>query len=78
MADGASLCPQWQMSYPTAAVDVCTPIPAFFCVPLLEETLLLRDLSDFHSVHHADAQCNASLSTESIRGGLLEETWMNS
>lgn len=30
MADGASLCPQWQMSYPKAAVDVCTPILPFF------------------------------------------------
>lgn len=71
MADGASLCPQWQMSYPKAAVDVCTPILTFFPffrVPLLEEMSALRDLSDFHFVHDADAQCVASSHTVLIKG----------
>lgn len=72
MADGASLCPQWQMSCPQAAVDVCTPILTFFsfffCVPLLGEMSVLRDLSDFHIVHNADAQFNASSHTGHIQG----------
>lgn len=71
MADGASLCPQWQMSYPKAALDVCTPILTvfpFFCVPLLEEMSILRDLSDFHIVHNVDAQCIASPHTGLIKG----------